>query len=93
MRRRAGQAGACASGLRACAPPLARLRIGPRTLRIGPSGKRLPLSKPRPAPTRQSGAKGKALRPTLAAAFIGMGAGGPLFPPRQDGKGKALRPR
>lgn len=36
-----------------------RLRIGPRSLRIGPSGKRLPLGKARPGPTRQGGRKPK----------------------------------
>lgn len=75
MRRRPGQAGACATGLWASAPPQMRLRIGPRSLRIGPSGKHQPLGKARPGPTRQSGQKPKGGRPALAAAFIEMGAG------------------
>lgn len=91
MRRRPGQAGPCAPGLWASAPPQMRLRIGPRSLRIGPSGKQQPLGKARPGPTRQSGQnpKGSASHPRRRFYRNG-GRMGRYSLPVRSGKGKQL---
>lgn len=91
MRRRPGQAGPCAPGLWASAPPQMRLRIGPRSLRIGPSGKQQPLGKARPGPTRQSGQKpkGSASHPRRRLYRNG-GRMGRCSLPVRSGKGKQL---
>ena len=89
MRRRPGQAGPCAPGLWASAPPQMRLRIGPRSLRIGPSGKQQPLGKARPGPTRQSGQKPKGSASHPRRRFYRNGGRmGRCSLPVRSGKGK-----
>lgn len=91
MRRRPGQAGPCAPGLWASAPPQMRLRIGPRSLRIGPSGKQQPLGKARPGPTRQSGQKPKGSASHPRRRFYRNGGRmGRCSLPVRSGKGKQL---
>lgn len=92
-RRRPGQAGACASGLWASASPQMRLRIGPRSLRIGPSGKQQPLGKARPGPTRSGGRKpqGSASHPRRRFYRNG-GRLGRCSLPERNGYGNATAP-
>lgn len=92
-RRRPGQAGACASGLWASATPQMRLRIGPRSLRIGPSGKQQPLGKARPGPNPARRAKTeKRCVPPSPPLSLKWGQGGRCSLPERCGSGKATEP-
>jgi hypothetical protein len=86
MRRRPGQAGGCAPACRGLCGAQA-----PALLRIAPSGQQLALMEgtPRPHPSKAQ-ANQQQQRPALAAAFILMGAGGPLFRPQQAVAGSGI---
>lgn len=71
-----------------------RLRIGPRSLRIGPSGKQQPLGKARPGPNPARRAKTeRRCVPPSPPLSLKWGQGGRCSLPERCGSGKATAPR